>query len=375
MFYSLACTDGGFTGRSLSLVSHYVHDTSKPFKLQSVSVKGVWQAAEFASMLYSNPAVDHGVRHLFISCLHPHDNVTSHVEDMIEPSQGKRHSGGASEAGFLGALVSRLSPTSAQLKRRAVETRRKKVIRAAQKGRPFVYRSTQCLLQDSLLQMLSLVAGTLITLSLSVPFDYTKRGLPPIIPKLPLLTELTISYLMSWPIDGLSDIFEKFPPLPALKRLNLAGIEVRVPILALFDGITARAPCLSHLFLSTPRYEGARAAALSLLAFGTLEQAGMGGTLANHIHPGLSTLAGQAKTPASLSRIFMQEGARNASWHQLYKFIAHYEERLVFIPLEGEGDPIDRHRGELEVQWVDRMNGGEGCWGAKAGPDRMSLTE
>jgi hypothetical protein len=72
----------------------------------------------------------------------------------------------------------------------------------------------------------------------------------------------------------------------------------------------------------------------------------------------------------------MQEGAKNASWHQLYKLIAHYEERLVFIPLEGEGDPIVRQRGELEVQWVDRMNGGEGCWGAKPGPDdRMSLTE
>jgi hypothetical protein len=36
--FRFACTDDGPTGRSLSLVSQYVHDTSKSYKLQSIII-------------------------------------------------------------------------------------------------------------------------------------------------------------------------------------------------------------------------------------------------------------------------------------------------------------------------------------------------
>jgi len=334
IFYGLACTDGGYTGRSLSLVSHYVHDTSKPFKLQSIFVTGVWQAVQFQSLLSNNPqaGIDHGVRHLFLSCLYPHDQVTNHVEDLTKSSQSKSHTDDTSSEGRWGALISRLSPTPAQLRRRAIETRRREAIHAAMKRRPPERQSMQCLLQDTFIQILSHVAPTLLTLSFSMPYDILRFG-PPIHSKFLLLTELTISipYQAYCAPYGSLRLAGTLHQLPALKRLNLAGIEVRVPILALFDAITVLAPCLSHLFLSTPKSDAQLAVESCLLAFGTLEKAG--GTIANS---GLilSALAGPVMTPASLERIYMQEGMGSAQWTELYKSIAAYEERFIFLPLD-----------------------------------------
>jgi len=334
MFYSLACTDGGYTGRSLSLVSRYVHETSKPFKLQSVCVKGILQAIEFESFLSNNPGIDHGVRHLFVSCLYPHDKLTNHVKD-IASTRNQIHGEGPSRS-FL----------------------------------------DKCLIQDTFVQILHHLASNLLNLSFSVPYDHTERpNQPPIFPNFPLLTELTISYLNSWPVSGVALFFGELDHFPALKRLDLAGVEIRVPLLALFDAITNRSPCLSHLFLPiSPPSHTTWAAFTCLLAFGTLEKVRSG--LRDHDIPlQLSSLTGPEKIPPSLERIFVQEGVGAAAWLQVYKLIVHYEERLIFLPLQSNYDPIVYQRRELEKQWVDRMNGGEGCWIMRGSLDRMSLME
>lgn len=53
--YSKACTDGGKTGRSLALVSKYIHETSKAYRLQSVSLRGADHARDFALSLDCTP--------------------------------------------------------------------------------------------------------------------------------------------------------------------------------------------------------------------------------------------------------------------------------------------------------------------------------
>lgn len=50
-----ACTDGGTTGRSLALVSRYVRELSKPYRLQSISLRGHKQAISCALMLHCTP--------------------------------------------------------------------------------------------------------------------------------------------------------------------------------------------------------------------------------------------------------------------------------------------------------------------------------
>ncbi|KIM83561.1 hypothetical protein PILCRDRAFT_6983 [Piloderma croceum F 1598] len=74
LIFSYACTDDGYTGRSLSLVSRYISDVSKPYKLQSVAVRGVWQVLKFACSLGEGRRAEDGKgkgsgsRHLFLSC-------------------------------------------------------------------------------------------------------------------------------------------------------------------------------------------------------------------------------------------------------------------------------------------------------------------
>src|ERR1700727_938778 len=49
--FSNACTDDGYTGRSLSLVSRYIHAASKPVRLQCICVRGLRQMQAFATAL------------------------------------------------------------------------------------------------------------------------------------------------------------------------------------------------------------------------------------------------------------------------------------------------------------------------------------
>ncbi|KZT20187.1 hypothetical protein NEOLEDRAFT_1076085, partial [Neolentinus lepideus HHB14362 ss-1] len=46
-----ACTDDGFTGRSLSLVSKYVYEVSDHCRYQSVALAGIVQMTSFLSLL------------------------------------------------------------------------------------------------------------------------------------------------------------------------------------------------------------------------------------------------------------------------------------------------------------------------------------
>ena len=74
--FSYACVDNGTMGRSLSLVSRYVNEASKPARLQSIFVCGN-ELQPFLLML-DNLAPDvKRVRHLFLSDI---DQVTA---DML----------------------------------------------------------------------------------------------------------------------------------------------------------------------------------------------------------------------------------------------------------------------------------------------------
>jgi hypothetical protein len=77
--FSYACTDNGFTGRSLSLVSRHVHRCSKTVKLQSVSVIGLPQIIRFVSLLRSTPPHLKRIRQLFIAV---GDSQKTHLENV-----------------------------------------------------------------------------------------------------------------------------------------------------------------------------------------------------------------------------------------------------------------------------------------------------
>lgn len=65
--FTLACVDDGTTGRSLSLVSRYIHTVALASKLQSVAARGIVQILRFSEYLQKLPAPQRRVKYLFIS--------------------------------------------------------------------------------------------------------------------------------------------------------------------------------------------------------------------------------------------------------------------------------------------------------------------
>ncbi|KAF9072183.1 hypothetical protein BDP27DRAFT_434241 [Rhodocollybia butyracea] len=77
IIFCLACTDGGYTGRSLSVVSKYIRTISRPTMLQSMSIIGYNQLLAFLNILEqeqeqiqrqpNDTASQRHVKYLFIS--------------------------------------------------------------------------------------------------------------------------------------------------------------------------------------------------------------------------------------------------------------------------------------------------------------------
>ncbi|KAJ7781853.1 hypothetical protein DFH07DRAFT_949546 [Mycena maculata] len=65
--FNFACRDSGYTGRSLSLVSRYIHEASEPARLQSIALVGRKQILAFAALLEQTPAHLRTTRYLFIN--------------------------------------------------------------------------------------------------------------------------------------------------------------------------------------------------------------------------------------------------------------------------------------------------------------------
>ncbi|KAF7976021.1 hypothetical protein HWV62_8038 [Athelia sp. TMB] len=61
-----ACTDGGRTGCSLALTSRYMRETSKPYRFQSISIQGSFQAIALYRTLSETPAAERRVVSLSI---------------------------------------------------------------------------------------------------------------------------------------------------------------------------------------------------------------------------------------------------------------------------------------------------------------------
>ncbi|KAF9453530.1 hypothetical protein P691DRAFT_624485, partial [Macrolepiota fuliginosa MF-IS2] len=65
--FAFACDDTGFTGRSLSLVSRYIHDVSEDVKYRSLAIWSMPQILRCHEVLISKPPHLRRIIHLFIS--------------------------------------------------------------------------------------------------------------------------------------------------------------------------------------------------------------------------------------------------------------------------------------------------------------------
>ncbi|KAJ7803222.1 hypothetical protein B0H13DRAFT_1745130 [Mycena leptocephala] len=142
LIFVFACRDSGHTGRSLSLVSRYIHETSKIAKLQSIVLVGRAQILAFARLLDQIPAHLRTTRYLFIngheneeemtkiirfayagshkaqcelSALPPGDERLNELQEEMERQQAKTHQWledfGREGASAIQSILLNLAPT------------------------------------------------------------------------------------------------------------------------------------------------------------------------------------------------------------------------------------------------------------------------
>ena len=208
--FAEACTDDGLTGRSLSLVSKHIRDTSRRYALQSVALHGSHQLFAFASLLENaNPEDRSSVRHLYIT-----DRRRAWIENL--PGQDRDQEAGWS---FQHAYA----------------------YPQPRKNRPL---PKHCF--SAILRILTAVAPTLETLTILLFDRYTEQPLSHPTLSLPKLRELTV-HGSSLTHTGMQAESE-FVQCLALRRLHIIqdfSLRGSMPKV-----VTRLAPLLTHLRIS-----------------------------------------------------------------------------------------------------------------------------
>ena len=96
--FALACTDTGFTGRSLSLVSKQFNEISAPSKYQSIAITQWSQLVAFPQTFSQLPNFQKKIKYLFIHCPYPFLNVENNPRIA---SQQPAHSDSDSDSDYV----------------------------------------------------------------------------------------------------------------------------------------------------------------------------------------------------------------------------------------------------------------------------------
>ena len=216
--FAFTCTDGGYTGRSLSAVSRYVRDTSSSYKFQSVALRNTRQTLSFASVLDGIPPHLRGVAFLFVS------NDDFPINGPESDREVTRTSGWRRIFSF----------ATSQTKVRSIN---------ADLVVDFV---------EAVLKILTIIAPTLRIFFISGSFEIRLPLLAPVgtrFPTLTSLTELSLNYRAQ--TDAVFNHYMRHFPaaFPSLTRLDISGLELPSYSCHLFGSIAKIAPSLTNLHL------------------------------------------------------------------------------------------------------------------------------
>ena len=364
--FQLACTDGGYTGRALSLVSKYFHDVSKPSKYYSVSCHGSWQAIEFLRLITNLPPYHRIVCHLSVTDAYPYHVPTTHPDsesgrvgringlfdngniwDPVEHFEREGYLEELPTTQWSNILASLLTYFSDEARRHQIEARRQAIIDAelepditlTSDPEGLRRRRLHNLMANAVYGILEIVAPNILSFSSSGEHaHYFPDALAGII--LPKLTELTLPCNCPWWVTCHS-----------LRRLNLFGH----PSMHWLPQWVPTAPRLTHLCLDARVFGFGRRLAEHFKSLG------VGQSRSNREKQGALT---QQYLPSSVQQIILSLEPRLKMWYpesetrvdQNILALAKNDERIICLLRPGPAFL------GLERWWVERMNGGEGCW-------------
>jgi hypothetical protein len=341
--FSEACLDSGYTGRSLSLVSKFIHNTSQSVKFQSICLRGLDQTAAFASLLKKTPQHFRCVRYLFVSSCEPHQPQP--VE--IPPTQLQTLAEGNSTHLTNNTRAPSTPEQKKQLSMVAMRAYRRR--RAARdKHRREMIVAVRSILTD-VGESLEVLETAISYLTVS-PTDPMRQIL------LPRLTELTIhdGFQINW--------INKSPILiicQQLRRLHIGDIRTGDP----FGCVGKLAPFLTHLRIS-----------------GVRQGHWFGPSLKGALGIGEETL-GQScssfsRLPSTVQKVLVKParplgngayfgilgGSYDAMLNDL-RYLNETEDSVILLDAKEQWTPLQCIREEDD--WLDRVGGGEGCWNLK----------
>jgi len=303
--FTLACIDNGFTGRSLSLVSRYIHKTSKSAKLQSFSVTKRQQIHAFARLIAETPPKYRRVRYLFIAILIPDDDENDDREAESEEE---------------GSITSAADVAE-------------EVLAAFQ-------------------HIIEALAPNLTTLHVHFPF-HRKSLFLPTTATFPSLVELTLYGPYSIELPSLSD----HPPLfPSLRRLHLADCDR--DLIGCFGRIASVAPSLTHLCLPYQCYM----ADSILISLGTRVASRTHSPTSSSDSHGFAV----GTLPSTIEMVLVDPGPPH-TWCRT-GLMRHYRDQQSFRQAVKVDKRVymlkERPNGikDAEKYWLDRLEGGEGSW-------------
>jgi hypothetical protein len=304
--FHYACTDDGTTGRSLSLVSKYIHDTSEPYKLQSISISGADNAARFVLALRRTLPHHRHVTHLHIS-----NDAT--VQPIVAP-----HDNGQPSSPIVRATTRAVGAIPGVRWYRKYKRLKENVdhnVRCMQTNR---HRDESIF--TAFLQILHFTAPTLRTLNVEfesrwkiIPahFDAGVDFLP--IRSLPLLTSLTVRYYALFHSEVDESLFvdnqgeDGMALLPQLRYLDLEGFRIRSHPFDLYEWIGRVAPGLMFLRLPMRMANGLAAALGRGLSGG--ERTAEDQTHGDGVNPPANSDRSNTHSillPASIRRVYIQ---------------------------------------------------------------------
>lgn len=222
--FRFACRDDGTTGRALSLVSTYIHDTSSLFMYQSLAVRGPRQIVALASVLERISPDRRRVHDLSISIdLRPFPDAV--YADRTDATVKKK--------------MYRLMHSFIPGKR----NRREKITKEVRKeAKTESARQLENGVAQAFLRILELVSPTLQFLSVS----FEGMEFPVFFSTLPHLRQLSIAHAGT---SSAGCILSLLQPLPSLQRLNLRLLNPICTPRQLIGHIAKFAPNVTHLCL------------------------------------------------------------------------------------------------------------------------------
>ncbi|KDQ49221.1 hypothetical protein JAAARDRAFT_63799 [Jaapia argillacea MUCL 33604] len=325
----LACAgDDGSTARSLSCVSRYLSEVSRPLRYQNVAINGVKQLKRFSSVVKEYPNVCR-VRSLFFSSHHlPRKCVFPAPDDKPARSWGTRirkpiFSSSQVTGHHSGYWPENITQTDKQTIRN---------------------------IHLYLFHIFTKVAGTLESLTLVLPnpwnIPFPRADAP-----LNMLVEFSVYAICESKVDPWMEPLGIPVVLPALQRLHLVGRYFNPPSTLKF---ITRAPSLTHLRFSGLEYSrGSQTVLLELLRTRAIRRS------PQHSCPFECFLI-QAR-PLIYGRDFPYNTTKSTPLHGLHSSVDG-RPRIVPLNMQIWSGTADEVIDEAKSCWIGRNEGGLGCW-------------